>query len=159
MRWSEFVAACPEIGELAERRFRDDELVFLGTVRHDGSARVSPCELDFVDGDLMLGMMWRSHKALDLLRDPRVTVHSATGDRMNPGGDVKLRGTARAIDDLPTRERYRDAIRARIDWAPDEPEFHVFALDVEHAAYIRFGEDSVGLVWSPSAGLQHRDVH
>lgn len=151
--------ACPEIGELAEQRFRSDELVFLGTVRPDGSARVSPCELDFVDGELTFGMMWRSQKALDLQRDPRVTVHSATADRMNPGGDVKLRGTVREIADLPMRERYREAILGRIGWAPDEPEFHVFALDVEHAAYIRFGKDSVGLVWSPEAGLEHREIH
>lgn len=159
MRWDEFVAACPEIGQLADRRFRDDELVFLGTVRPDGSARVSPCELDLVDGELMLGMMWRSQKALDLLRDARVTVHSATGDRMNPGGDVKLRGAVREIVDAPTRERYRQAILERIGWAPDEPEFHVFALDVEHAAFIRFGEDALGLVWSPDTGLQTREIH
>jgi Pyridoxamine 5'-phosphate oxidase len=159
MRWDEFVSACPEIGKVAEQRFRADELVFLGTVRPNGSARVSPCELDLVDGELMLGMMWRSQKALDLLRDPRVTVHSATGDRMNPGGDVKLRGTVREIVDAPTRERYREAIMERIGWAPDEPEFHVFALDVEHAAYLRFGEESVGLVWTPDAGLEAREIH
>ena len=159
MRWSEFVAACPEIGELAEQRFRSDELVFLGTVRPDGSARVSPCELDFVDGELMLGMMWRSQKALDLQRDARITVHSATADRMNPGGDVKLRGIARELTDAATRQRYRDAIRKRIGWAPDEPEFHVFALDVEHAAYLRFGDDSMALVWSPTARLQRRELH
>ena len=159
MRWAEFLEACPEIGQLADARFREDELVFLGTVRPDGSARVSPSELDVVDDDLMFGMMWRSQKALDVLRDPRVTVHSATADRMNPGGDVKLRGTMRDVVDTPTRERYRRVIKARIDWAPDEPEFHLFALDVEHAAYLRFGEASLGLVWSPDTGLQHRRVH
>jgi Pyridoxamine 5'-phosphate oxidase len=159
MRWSEFVAACVEIGDAAERRFRADELVFLGTVRPDGSARVSPCELDFVDGELMLGMMWRSQKALDLQRDPRLTVHSATADRMNPGGDVKLRGTAREVTDPLTRERYCDVLRERIDWAPDEPEFHVFAFDVEHAAYLRFGDAAIGLVWSPTTGLRHVEVH
>ena len=158
MRWSEFVAACPEIGKLADRRFRADELAFLGTVRPDGSARVSPCELDFVEGELMLGMMWRSQKALDLRRDPRITVHSATADRMNPDGDVKVRGTATEITDAPTRARYREVVRDRIDWAPDEPEFHVFALDVEHAAYIRFGKDSVALVWTQATGLQRRTV-
>ncbi len=41
MRWSEFVAASPEIAETAEARFRADELVFLGTIRPDGTARVS----------------------------------------------------------------------------------------------------------------------
>ncbi len=119
MRWSEFVAACPEIAEVAEARFRADELVFLGTIRPDGTARVSPCEVDVAEGELLMGMMWRSHKALDLLRDPRITVHSATADRTNPGGDVKLRG--RAVDvsrpdsppGLPRRDPGSDRLGAR----------------------------------------------
>ena len=159
MRWVEFLSACPEIGQLAVARFREDELVFLGTVRPDGSARVSPCELDVVDDDLMFGMMWRSQKALDLMLDPRITVHSATADRMNPDGDVKLRGTMLDVVDTPTRDRYREVLKARIDWAPDEPEFHLFAIDVEHAAYLRFGEAPIGLVWSPDAGLRRVEVH
>ena len=37
-------------------------------------------------------MMCQSRKARDLLRDPRCVVHSAPNGRMNPEGDVKLRG-------------------------------------------------------------------
>jgi hypothetical protein len=55
VRWLEFVAACPQIGELAAARFRADELVFLGTIRPDGTARVSPYELDLVGDDLLMG--------------------------------------------------------------------------------------------------------
>ena len=51
---------------MAEERFRKDELVMLGTLRADGSPRISPCELDVAEGHLFLGMMWRSKKALDL---------------------------------------------------------------------------------------------
>ncbi len=156
MRWNEFVAACPEIAEVAETRFRADELVVLGTVRSDGTARVSPCEIDFAEGELLMGMMWRSHKALDLLRDPRITVHSATADRMNPGGDVKLRGLAVDVTDPTLRQVYRDTIRARIDWAPDEPGFHLFSLDVASAAYLRFGDGGVAKVWDPAEGLRER---
>jgi hypothetical protein len=47
MRWDEFRATCPEIGGLAEERFRVDELVMLGTLRPDGASRISPCEVDF----------------------------------------------------------------------------------------------------------------
>ena len=56
----------------------------LGTLRADGSPRISPCEVDLVDGRLCFGMMWQSHKALDLLRDPRLAVHSVPHGRMNP---------------------------------------------------------------------------
>lgn len=159
MRWSEFVAACPEIAEVAEARFRADELVFLGTIRPDGTARVSPCEVDVAEGELLMGMMWRSHKALDLLRDPRITVHSATADRTNPGGDVKLRGRAVDVSDAALRQAYRATLQARIDWAPDEPEFHLFSVDVATAAYLRFGDDGIARIWDPTQGLRERPLH
>jgi hypothetical protein len=159
VRWSEFEAACPEIADLARERFAKDELVMLGTIRPDGSPRLSPCEVDLVDGRLSFGMMWQSHKALDLLRDQRLAVHSVPDGRMNPGGDVKL--TGRAIDELdPTfRERYRETLRARIDWAPTEPRFHLFTLDVATAAYLTFGEGtSYALTWSVGQALERKDI-
>lgn len=159
MHWSEFADACPEIADIAEARFRADELVFLGTIRPDGTARVSPCEIDFAEGELLMGMMWRSRKALDLLRDPRITVHSATADRANPGGDVKLRGEVIDVSDPSLRQAYRDTLQARIDWAPDEPEFHLFSVDVGSAAYLRFGDDGVAKIWDPAQGLRERPLH
>ncbi|MDP9297120.1 MAG: pyridoxamine 5'-phosphate oxidase family protein, partial [Actinomycetota bacterium] len=63
MKWVEFEQACPQIASLARERFAKDELVMLGTLRSDGSPRISPCEIDIVEGHLCLGMMWRSKKA------------------------------------------------------------------------------------------------
>lgn len=37
-------------------------------------------------------MMWRSRKALVLLRDPRCVLHSCATDRHGTEGDVKLYG-------------------------------------------------------------------
>jgi hypothetical protein len=71
MRWDAFVRTCPEIGERASERFVRDEVVLLGTIRPAGSPRISPCEPDLVAGHLLLGLMWRSRKVLDLERDPR----------------------------------------------------------------------------------------
>jgi Pyridoxamine 5'-phosphate oxidase len=153
VRWDAFEHACPEIGELARNRFVKDELVMLGTIRPDGSARVSPCEVDFAAGRLILGMMWRSQKALDLLRDPRIAVHSVPSGRMNPGGDVKLYGRVVDEQDPAVRRAFHDEIMRRIDWAP-EGDHHVFSLDVERAAYIRFGDDRMLLTWDPDAGLR-----
>ena len=153
MQWEAFTQACPEIAGLARDRFVKDELVMLGTIRNDGSARVSPCEVDFAAGRLILGMMWRSRKALDLLRDPRVAVHSVPSDRMNPGGDVKLYGRVVDEHDPAVRQAFHDEIMRRIDWAPTG-DHHVFSLDVERAAYVRFGDDEVILTWDPDHGLQ-----
>lgn len=159
MRWDAFEEACPQIAGLARERFGRDELVLLGTLRADGSARISPCEVDFAAGRLFLGMMWRSKKALDLLRDPRVAVHSVPSDRMNPGGDVKLYG--RVVDEPSpeVRAAFRGAIEARIDWAPDEPDYHLFSLEVESAGYTVFGEGSHALAWDADRGLRRLELH
>ncbi|HEU4354298.1 MAG TPA: hypothetical protein VFT27_01795 [Actinomycetota bacterium] len=159
MRWDAFEQACPEIATLAGERFAKDEVVLIGTVRADGSPRISPNECDFTAGRLFVSMMWRSKKALDLLRDPRVVVHSTPSDRMNPGGDIKLYG--RIVDELDpaVRTAFRDAIRARIDWAPDEPDYHCFSIDVTSAGYAVFGEDSHALAWDPERGLRRLELH
>jgi pyridoxamine 5'-phosphate oxidase-like protein len=154
VRWDEFAAACPEIAERATERFATHELCMLGTLRADGSPRVSPCELDFAAGELMLGMMWRSVKALDLLRDPRVVLHSCTTDRMGTEGDAKIYGLATDVRDLQQRQAYRDAVKARIDWAPEEPNFHAFAVDVRSAGFITFAEPRRVLAWDADRGLR-----
>ncbi|MGZ8571349.1 MAG: pyridoxamine 5'-phosphate oxidase family protein [Actinomycetota bacterium] len=154
MRWDAFEAACPRIAVVARERFERDEVIILGTIRPDGRPRISPCELDLAADRLLLGMMWRSRKALDLRRDPRLAVHSVPSDRMNQGGDVKLSGTAVEENDPVVREAYRDAIRRRIDWAPEEPAFHVFSFEVEQAAFLRFGDDAVAWVWDEAKGLR-----
>jgi hypothetical protein len=161
VRWDRFVTACPEIGELAEQRFRTDQLAVLGTTRPDGTPRISPCEVDFAAGRLFLGMMWQSRKALDLLRDPRIAVHSVPSDKTNVGGDVKLYG--RVVDEREpdVREAFRTEIRRRIDWAPDEPNFHLFSLDVDEAAFIRFGNEPAAMHWDERHGfreIRHPDA-
>ena len=127
--------------------------MLLGTIRPDGSARISPCEVDFAAGRLLLGMMWRSHKALDLLRDPRITVHSVPTDKDNAGGDVKLYGQA-VGEGADVREVFRAAILARIDWAPDEPEYHLFSLDVQRAGFVRFGDQRMAMAWDEARGFR-----
>jgi hypothetical protein len=154
VRWDRFASACPQIASLAEARFRTNELVMLGTNRADGSPRISPCEVDFAEGHLLFGMMWRSKKALDLLRDPRCVVHSVTVDRMGTDGDLKLYGRMEDVHDPGLRQAYRTAIRTRIDWEPDEPEFHLFSLDVESAGFAIFGEEQYALAWEPEGGLR-----
>jgi hypothetical protein len=154
MRWDEFVEACPEIGKAAQERFERDQLVLLGTISREGWPRISPCELDFVEGDLLMGMMWRSPKALDLLRGSPLVVHSVQADRQATEADIKVYGRAVDLSDPGVRDAFREAIRKRIDWAPEEPRYHLFALDVERAAVLSFtGETETVTTWDAERGL------
>ena len=158
MRWDEFTDACPELAGLARDRFVADEMVLLGTIRQDGRARISPCEIDFAAGRLLLGMMWQSPKARDVQRDPRLTVHSVPADKTNSGGDVKLYGLAVDEQDAGVRTEFRRAIRARIDWEPDEP-YHLFSLDVTEGAFMRFTEEAKQTWrWDPRSGLRKEEA-
>jgi hypothetical protein len=76
--WREVEAEVPELAARA-RRFLDAHVhKTLATLRRDGSPRISGTEVDFADGELWLGSMWRSLKALDLQRDPRFALHSGS---------------------------------------------------------------------------------
>jgi hypothetical protein len=107
-----------------------------------------------VDGELLLGMMWRSPKALDLLRDDRCVLHSCTADRMGTEGDFKLYGRARDQQEATVQDAYRRAVRQRIDWEPPGP-FHLYAIDIVSAGFNVFGDGGYGLAWDPDRGL-HR---
>jgi len=154
MRWDEFAEAAPELAALGEERLRGRELCLVGTLRANGWPRISPVEPEFVDGELMLGMMWRSPKALDLLRDPRLVVHSVVSRREGDEGDFKLYGRAVPVDQGERRESYRAAIKARIDWEPEEPDYHVFAVDIDSAGFVEFAPGRYGLAWDPDGGLR-----
>src|SRR3954464_7196692 len=158
MRWDDFTREAPELAALGEERLRARELCLVGTRRRDGWPRITPVEPDFVDGELMLGMMWRSPKALDLLRDPRLVVHSVVSRRGGRGGDFKLSGPPAPVDDPARRARYQATIKARIDWEPDEPNYHLFAIDVESAGFVTFAEGNrFGMAWDPDRGLRRWD--
>lgn len=154
MRWSDFAVEAPELAALGEQRFRQRQLCLLATLRRSGHPRVSPVEPDFVDGELMLGMMWRSRKAQDLLRDPTCSVHSVVTDREGTDGDFKLYGRAADVPDAERRRRFRAVIHERIGWAPEEPNFHLFAIDIDAAAFVIFGEERYGLAWSPGVPVR-----
>ena len=152
VRWQAFVERAGELGELADERIVRPELALLGTLRADGSPRISPCEVYVVDGELLLGMMWQSRKARDLLRDPRIVVHSTQSDKSGAQPDVKLYGAVVDVPEPGLRERYGDTLEAAIDWRPPEP-FHLFALNVVEAGAIGFGDAPRAMRWSEGDGL------
>ncbi len=152
--WSEFEQSAPEIARLAKARFATTDLVLLGTLRRDGWPRITPVEYTFYDGDLVLGMMWQSKKALDLLRDSRCVVHNTTSNKSGQEGDVKLYG--RAVPLAAGREEgYWQHIFALLNWRPAGPA-HAFTFGIQSAAYVAFSETGT-MRWLTWPGGQWRE--
>ena len=149
MNWAEFAAEAPELAALGEERIRSKRVALLGTISGDGTPRISPLEVLFVDGELMLGMMWQSRKALDLVRDPRCLLHNAVSHHDGSDGEFKL--SARAIDvpDGELRERYGVAAEEHFDWRPPEP-YHLFRLEIERVAFVEIKDTKQHVTrWRP----------
>jgi hypothetical protein len=143
MRWSDLGDAQPELIALARRRLLDPGVVLVVTVRRDGSPRLSPVEPFVLDGDLWLSMLLDSTKAKDLLRDPRLLVHSVITSRDGGDGEFKLRGTARAHTAPDLQRRYADAVAESLGWRPVPGRFHLFAVDIDDVTFIRY-DDATG---------------
>jgi hypothetical protein len=135
VNWDEFKGAAPELAALGEGLFERTGVVLVGTIRKDGSPRISPVEPLITGGQLYLGMMWQSLKALDLLRDSRCTVHSAVSDREGAEGEFKLYGRALDVRDPEERQRYGEALYQKIEFRPEEPNYHLFLVDIFSAAF------------------------
>jgi hypothetical protein len=153
MRWADFEAAAPELAGFGLAGFREQNLCLVGTLAADGWPRISVVEIYFPDDELLLGMMRNSRKSKDLERDSRITVMTPQCDREAKRGDFKLYGRAVAVTDAGLRQRYADTVFAAIEWRPVDP-YPLFAVDIERAVYISFGEDRRLLRWSAKRGAE-----
>ncbi|MBC8280162.1 MAG: pyridoxamine 5'-phosphate oxidase family protein [Chloroflexi bacterium] len=134
MNWQEFAQREPELAALGRERLGRNGLVMVGTLRKNGWPRISPVEPLFANGQLYLGMMWRSQKALDLLRDPRCTIHNAVSDRQASEGEFKIYGRAFDITNPGERQEYVKTLFEKVGFQPEDREFHCFAIDIQSAA-------------------------
>jgi hypothetical protein len=119
----------------------------MATLRRDGSPRISGTEATFKNGELWLGGGTKSLKVRDLLRDPRVAVHSAPLDAKMVDGDAKLSG--RVVEETDDA-----VITAAFEARPDGATF--FRLDLDEAVLTRVVE-GVRLeveLWTASGGLR-----
>ena len=149
MTWGEFAAAEPELARLGAERFAKTGLCLLGTLRRNGFPRISPVEPLIHAGELYLGMMWRSRKAVDLLRDPRCVVHNTVTLTDGSEGDFKLYGLARDVQDPREREDYCAALQQAIGWRPDT-EFHLFAVAIAQIGWYRHDDGAHDVrTWRP----------
>src|ERR1700722_16535189 len=115
---ADFAGAAPELAARGLARFHATGLALIGTLRRDGSPRISAVEPFIFERHLALGMMYRSMKALDLLRDPRCVVHSTISDKDGTEGEFKVYGRAAPAAprpppglSCPARPRRRDGRR------------------------------------------------
>ncbi len=69
--WRDVETGAPEIARLGAARLSAARIAMLGTLRRDGSPRISPVEPYLVNGRLLVGAMTWSAKAADIRRDPR----------------------------------------------------------------------------------------
>jgi hypothetical protein len=143
MRWSEMAERAPRLAEVGRQRLQSPGVVLIGTVRGDGTARISPVEPLLWDGDLWLSMLFGSRKAADLRRDPRILVHNIVTGRDGAAGEYKLRGSAVEAPPGPARDGYAEAVRTRLGWEPTPGRFHLFSIDIHDVTFIRY-DDATG---------------
>jgi hypothetical protein len=147
--WGDFAIDQPALAARGRVRFDATGLALIGTLRRDGSPRVSAVEPFVFEDQLALGMMWGSMKALDLRRDPRCVVHSTVGNKDGTEGEFKVYGRAGEIGleggGRAIRDRYCSDLRAATGWAPEGDEWHLWFVDINQVSWFR----------ATGAGLAH----
>jgi hypothetical protein len=123
----------------------------MATIRKDGGPRISGTETRFEDGELFIGSMWKAVKALDLRRDPRFAIHSATIDPEAPGwSEAKIAGIAHEIVE-------REEVLQRNGEAADDGQSHLFRLDLTEVSAVYLDDERTKLlieVWTPDKGVR-----
>lgn len=151
--WSEVESEAPELVALA-RDFLDAYVhKTLATLRRDGSPRISGTEVVFADGEMWLGSMWHSAKALDLQRDPRFALHSGSADPPNWTGDAKLAGR---VEEVTDPERKATIVGDDVPVGSS----HLFRCDITELVVVRLGEPADHLViesWHAGRGATRRE--
>lgn len=159
MRWSELEEEQPRLAETARTRLVDPGVLLVVTVRKDGTPRLSPVEPFVLDGRLLLSMLWGSHKARDLLRDPRILVHGIITGREGTEGELKLRGRAVPEGEPGVQERYAAAVAEELGWRPEVGRFHLFEVDIGEVAFVRYDDetgDQFVTTWPPGKEFVRR---
>jgi hypothetical protein len=145
LTWAELEQAAPEIAPQGRGLIERFQFVLVGTLTKDGSPRINPCEASIIDGHLLLNMIPRSLKALDLLRDPRDYVHApVTAKEGSP--EFKLGGHADVLADAALREKLDDLFWEMIEWRP-APDSHYFEILAERAAWVTYDTGQTSIRW------------
>ncbi len=90
--WSRFRDEAEDLAARVEDRFAANLHHVIGTIRADGTPRLSGTEVAIAEGEVTIGMMSGSRKLADVQRDRRIEIHSAPLEDDLAQGDAKLAG-------------------------------------------------------------------
>ncbi len=130
-----FEAGAPGLARAGRERFEGPGVALLGTIRPDGTPRISPVEPYFLGGHLAFGVMG-SPKWDDLKRDPRLVLHSPVKDSSGSESEFKVYGRAVRTDDP-------DLVEAESAWWSSRPResFEVFTIEISEAILVAWDPD------------------
>ena len=140
--WADVERVAPGLADRVRERFAIRKHCTMATIRSDGSPRISGTEVEFVDGVLQIGSMPGAVKAKDLLRDPRVALHSPTVD---------------PPEDKPTGWDGEAKVAGRAVVAESPDDSHRFTIDVTELVLTHLDEAGQQLVitsWHPDTGVR-----
>ena len=138
MRWADLELQQPRFGALGRDKLQRPGVVLVGTIRRDGSPRISPVEPVSWAGDLWLSMGLGTMKARALFRDPRVLIHSVVTSRDGGDGEFKVRGRAIPVDEPRLAGQVAEVITEELGWHPEVGKFHLFRIDVDDVTFIHW---------------------
>jgi len=151
--WEQVVVEAADLAARVQSRFGANRHATLATLRRDGSPRISGVETQFGDGQMTMGMMGGSVKALDLRRDPRFALHSATVDPTMAEPDARVAGRAVEVTD----QEIIDVWLGGVSEEPPGP-FHLFRLDVIELVLVGVERDHLVVeFWHPDKGITRVD--
>ena len=160
--WTDFDAAEPDLASRARAILSATVNGVLGTLRADGSPRLSGIDPFFVQGELWLGSMPGARKGADLRRDPRCSLHGIPWESRkvkdgadDPGeGDVKVTARAVLLTDDAEHARVMAGFKEERGFEPPGPA-DLFRLDLESVVVISVADDQLVIDrWSATGGRQ-----
>jgi hypothetical protein len=143
--WADIELAEPHLARRLRGRFESHPHHVLGTLDASGAPRLSGINVFFNEGILWFGSMPHARKAIDLSRDPRLSLHTATLSETLDGGDGRVSGVAVPIS---------SATVAR--WRPESPTEGVFfSVDVLSVHLVEVVDNQlVVTMWDTRHGLR-----
>ncbi|MBO0731103.1 MAG: pyridoxamine 5'-phosphate oxidase family protein [Acidimicrobiaceae bacterium] len=151
MQWSDILSQQPTLAEIATDKLIKPGVLLVGTLRHDGTPRISAVEPLVMEGQLWLSMMGTSMKTRDLRRDRRIVLNSIVTDPQ--ATELKVRGTVHPHDEPATQQHYATTVAAALGWEPVVGHFALFTIDIDDFTYIGYDPDTGGqhvARWPPS---------
>lgn len=166
--WTAFAVDQPDLAGRVRAILTATTNAVLGTIRADGSPRLSGIDPFFVEDDLWLGSMRGARKGADIARDPRIALHSVPWESRPapveghdvPASDVKISALAVRITDADRQRQIMAAFAADrgMDAPGDADGVHddadLFSVDLQSVVVTGVADDLLVIErWTPNGGI------